>query len=120
MTAQQAEGIRLLTDDAAAEHAGVHVETIWAWREMGLIEAVMTPLGLRYPLHEIRAVLSGDVLPRPARWMTAYRAAEFLGCGPANLRVLVRKGLLHRDSRGHYDRDELEAFLEARAAPQTD
>lgn len=120
MTATRAEGVRLLTDEAAAEHAGVHVETIWAWREMGLIEPVMTPEGLRYPLHAVEAVLSGETLPRKPEWTAGYLAARILGCGPASLRRYVRLGLLHTDGRGHYDVAELEAFRDARGAPRTD
>ena len=119
MTAlQPAEGVRLLTDDAAAEHAGVHVETIWTWQKRGFITPVDTPCGPRYALHEIRAVLAGDVHPRPRRLTGAYRAAEILGVGPAMLRNYVKAGRLHIYGRCHYDLAELEAFRKARATPK--
>ena len=121
MTAlQPAEGIRLLTDDAAAEHAGVHVEIIWTWVKRGFITPVDTPVGPRYALHEIRAVLAGDVHPRPRRLTSAYRAAEILGVGSGSLRKYVKAGRLHIHGQGHYDLAELEALREAMATPRTD
>ena len=115
MTAlQQGEGIRLLAREAAAETAGVTVETIWAWQRMGFIKPVETPVGLRYPLHEIQAVLAGEVLPPPASKITQGQVARLLRVDSRTVSRAVRDGRLARDHRGRFDRAEVLALDEAR------
>jgi hypothetical protein len=95
----EGEGIRLLTDDAAAEHAGTDAPAVRHWAEMGLISQAQTPAGPRYRRDEIDALLAdpGRALV-PARWIRPGSAASILGVGAKTItkaanerRVSVRR-----------------------------
>jgi hypothetical protein len=112
----------LLTGDAAAEHAGVCVETIWAWDAWGFISPVQTVIGPRYALHEIQAVLdNGRQLVARTRYLKAGDAASRLGVGWRTLARKAGEGRLaaHRDRNGRrmYDAAEITAIAAKRAEP---
>jgi predicted site-specific integrase-resolvase len=92
---QEGDGVRLLTDEAAAEYAGVHVETIWSWRAMGFVTPVETAVGPCYAQHEIdRLLATGRELVARTRYLKPGNAASRLGVGVSTLARKASEGRL--------------------------
>jgi predicted site-specific integrase-resolvase len=133
VTALRASGRRLLTEDAAAEAAGVDLEVFRNWIALGLITPRDTPAGPRYALHEIADLLEHGPRFTPApRWLTTGQAARVLGVQPHTLMVKAGEGRVpcRRTPKGArlYDERDMRAIAAEREKhprswwppPQTD
>ena len=133
MTLAQGEGIRLLTEDAAAEAAGVDVEAFRNWIALGLITPRKTPAGPKYALAEIRDLLEhGPRFTPSPRWLTTGQAARVLGVQPHTLMLRAGEGRIpHKrtpEGQRRYDERDMRAIAAEREKrprswwppPQTD
>lgn len=89
---------RLLSEDAAAEEAGVDTEAVRRWHALGLLERRDTPAGPRYPRDGIRALLASAWKPQPVRaeHLTPQQTSLILHAGTPTLSRRAREGYLTR------------------------